>query len=343
MSTASRLVLRVLAAVLLALVPVIAMSLSPWSTATGLLVLGVLPTLTAAPSGVRAMLIAAGGSVATAFVAVLLAQTGGWAPWLGTGLVVLLSLATGALVLRGLHPVGAAAISFAAYVLVDPSSVIRFLDARSSPWAAAAMVAGLVVLGCGWAIGAVATVLRGVRLPPADRSTPTLPYGMLLAVLCGLFTLVCALWFPGTNAWWAVMTVAVILQPSHGETRTKLRGRIVGTVLGGTAAALIVLILPGPLAGVLLGVAASLASVVLLLSGAAYWRYSVAVTMSVILLTFERSEVIAGDLQRITVTVVAAAVTAAAVWLAARLTPERVLEGAGAQPGPDLSPRRPPG
>lgn len=132
--------------------------------------LGVLPTLTAAPSGIRAMLIAAGGSVATAFVAVLLAQTGGWAPWLGTGLVVLLSLATGALVLRGLHPVGAAAISFAAYVLVDPSSVIRFLDARSSPWAAAAMVAGLVWLGDRRSRDGAA---RGA--PAAGRSVDTHP------------------------------------------------------------------------------------------------------------------------------------------------------------------------
>ncbi len=328
-----------MSAVLLALVPVVAISLSPWSAATGLLVLGVLPTLTAAPLGVRAMLTAATGSVATAFVAVLLAQTGGWAPWLGTALVVLLSLATGALVLSGLHPVGAAAISFAAYVLVDPAGVIVFLDARATGLAAAAAVTTLVLLGCGWVIGAVATVLRGVTLPPTDRLPPTLPYGALLAVLCGGFTLVCAYWFHGTNAWWAVMTVAVILQPTHGETGTKLRGRIVGTILGGTLAALIAVILPGELVGILLGVAASLASVMLLLSGAAYWKYSVAVTMSVILLTFERSEVVVGDIQRILVTVAAAAVTAAVVSIATRLAPAQAL----ADPGQRSGGERPPG
>ena len=331
-AASTNLVLRVMTAVLLALVPVIALSLSPWSAATGLLVLGVLPTLTAAPSGVRAMLAGTSGSVATAFVAVLLAQAGGWAPWLGTGLVVLLALATGALVLRGLHPVGASAISFAAYVLVDPESVIGFLDARLDALATAAVVTTMVALGCTWVIGAIVTTLRGVTLPPTDRLQPTLPYGMLLAVLCGSFTLICALWFAGTNAWWAVMTVAVILQPTHGETRTKVRGRIAGTVLGGTAAALVAVILPGGLLGMVLGVAASLASVMLLLGGAAYWKYSMSVTMSVILLTFERTDLIAGDLQRVAVTIAAAAATATAVWLATRWTPARVIENSGAEP-----------
>lgn len=304
-----------LTAVLLALTPAIALSLSPWSAVTGLLVLGIVPTLSAAPSGLRAMLAAATGSVVTALVAVLVATTGPWTPWLGTALVVALALSTGALAGRGLHPVGASAISFAAYVLVDPSSVIGVLDSSLSGWAAAALVGAGVLLACAWALGAVALTLRGVRLP-ASPVTSTLPYGVLLATLCGLFTLTCVLWFPGTNAWWAVMTVAVILQPTRGETRTKLRGRIAGTVAGCTAAALVVTILPSVLVGVLFGVLASLASVVLLLSGAAYWKYSVAVTVAVILLTFERDEVLVGDLQRIVVTVIAAVATGAAVWLA---------------------------
>lgn len=320
--------IRVLTAVLLALLPVVAMSLSPWGAATGLLLLGILPTLTAAPSGVRAMLAAGAGSVGTAFVAVLVAQAGAWAPLLGTLLVVLLSLATGALVMRGLHPVGAAAITFTAYLLVDPSSVIGFLDARTSAVAAALLVTLGVLLGCAWVIAVVWVLLRGIRLP-AGTVPPTLPYGVLLAVLCGAFTLICALWFQGTNAWWAVLTVAVILQPSRGETRTKLRGRIAGTMVGGTAAALVALILPGELPGVLLGVAASLAAVALLLSGASYWLYSLAVTVSVVLLTFERSAVIAGDLQRVGLTALAAGVTAAAVWIASQFVPAEMIERPG--------------
>ncbi len=315
---------RVLGAVLLALVPVVATAFSPWAAATGLLVLGMLPTLTAAGSGPKAMAASAGVSGVTAFLAVLAASAGPWVPVLGVALVVVLSLATGALAVRGLHPVGAATISLAAYVLVDPSSVVAFLDTRIPSLTAAGLVAVVILLGCAWALAVVAVMLRGVRLP-ANREAATLPYGVLLAALCGGFTLICVLWFAGTNAWWAVLTVAVILQPTYGQTRTKMYGRILGTVLGGTTAALVVLVLPATIA-VLLGVVASLASVLLLMADADYWKYSTAVTVSVILLTFDSTTAIAGDLQRVTVTIVAAVVTAAAVGIATRLLPDRLLE-----------------
>lgn len=47
--------------------------------------------------------------------------------------------------------------------------------------------------------------------------------------------------------------------------------------------------------------------------------------MSVILLTFERHEALAGDLERVGITVGASLVTAAAVWLATQLAPDAVL------------------
>lgn len=238
---------------------------------------------------------------------------------------MLLCLGTSVLSLHGVQAVGAAAIAFAAYVLVDPSSLIGYLGEWAGPLGAALLVAVAVAFGCGWVFGVRAVLLRGVRLP-ASVHRATLPYGVLLALLCGVLTLVCLLRFPGTNAWWAVMTVAVILQPTHGETRRKLRGRIAGTVLGGTVAALVVMVLPGQLVGVLLGVVASLAAVVLLLVGAPYWQYSLAVTVSVILLTFERHEALAGDLERVAITVGVALVTAAAVWLATQLAPDALIE-----------------
>ena len=70
------LAVRVLSAVLLALVPVVGFALSPWSSATGLFMLGMLPTLTAVPTGPRAMRVAAAGSVGAALLAVLVAQAG---------------------------------------------------------------------------------------------------------------------------------------------------------------------------------------------------------------------------------------------------------------------------
>ena len=92
-------------------------------------------------------------------------------------------------------------------------------------------------------------------------------------------------------------------------------------IAGGSlsAAAVLAVLIPGELATALLGLAATLLSVPLLLGGAAYWKYTTVVTVSVILLTFDRSTLILGDVQRILITVGAAAVTAAAVWAASRV------------------------
>lgn len=57
------------------------------------------------------------------------------------------------------------------------------------------------------------------------------------------------------------------------------------------------------------------------LSGADYWKFSVAVTVSVILLTFERQDALAGDLQRNVITLAGAVVVAATVWVASILSP----------------------
>lgn len=307
-----------MATVLVALLPVVALSLSSASAATGILVLGMLPTLSAAASGPRAMLTAGGASVVVAVVAVFTTGSGALLPVLGTALVVALAFATGALSPRGLHPIGASTIAFTAYLLVDPSRVLHVLGSHLPLATTAFLLAGMVLLASLWAVGATAVILRGVRLPPVVGPT-TLPYGTILAVLCGAFTLVCLVWFRGTNAWWAVMTIAMILQPAHADTAQKINGRILGTILGGTAAAVLATLVPGEVRATLLGVAATLLSVPLLLGGAAYWLYTTVVTVSVILLTFEGTELYVGDMQRIVITSVAAAVTAAAVWVAALL------------------------
>ena len=219
---------------------------------------------------------------------------------------------------KGLHPVGAAPIAFAAHVLVDPSRVLQAVGAHLSPLLTSAVLAGLVLVAAGWVCAVVLIVLRGVKLPSTAGPT-TLPYGLILAALCGAFTLICLVWFRGTNSWWAVMTIAMILQPTHADTAAKINGRMIGTILGGTAAAVLAVLIPGELATALLGLAATLLSVPLLLGGAAYWKYTTVVTVSVILLTFDRSTLILGDVQRILITVGAAAVTAAAVWAASRV------------------------
>lgn len=309
-----------LLAVLGALVPVVALSASPWSAATGAVVLGILPVLMAATAGPRAMASALGASALVAFVAVVIAGAGSWLVVLGTLLVAGAGIATGTLSVRGYHPVGAAALVLAAHLLVDPTSIVDQLVIARTPLGAAASVTSLVVVAGGWVIGCVTLLLRGFRVPAVTRPA-TLPYGVLLAVLCGALTFVCLTWFRGTNAWWSVLTVAMVLQPTRDETRTKLYGRVLGTLLGGTAVAALVVVLPAGWMHTILGVAATLGSVLLVLSGAAYWTVSVAATISVILLTFEPTDIVSGDLQRIVVTLLAGAVTATGVAVTAWLAP----------------------
>jgi hypothetical protein len=314
----ARAVAGVGAAVVLALLPVVAASLSPWAPLAGALVLGLLPSLNAAPSGPRAMAAATVASAVAAVAAVLASAAGPLLPIVGTALVFGLGLAVGSLAPHGLHPAGAATITLVAYLLVDPAQIVRLLDARHPLWLVALFVGAVVLAVCAWAILVVHVALRGVALP-SPAVVVNLPYGLLLGALCGLFTLVCLVWFPGTKAWWAVMTVALILQPDRRGTGDRLGGRVWGTVVGGTAAALVALVVPWPAALTIVAVVAALVGALLLLAGAAYWQAAAATTVGVVLLTFERDAVIAGDLQRVVITLIAAVVTATVVALSARL------------------------
>ena len=68
-----------------------------------------------------------------------------------------------------------------------------------------------------------------------------------------------------------------------------------------------------------LGMLAAVACVVLTLAGAAYWLYSTAVTVAVILLTSTRSGFLGEDAQRIVCTVVAAVVSVVALMVVERI------------------------
>ncbi len=317
-----RIVRRILIAALVALLPVVLLAWSPWSAATGMLLLGMLPTLNAAAAGTRSMAAAAGVSAATGAAAVLITGTDSWLPLLGTLLIIGLSAATGLLVRHGMHATGAATIAFAAYLMVDPRQAVDALHSQAPLWQVALLLAVAVLLGCLWAIVSVGLLLRGIALP-APVASANLPYGVLMAVLCGAFMLVCLIWFRGTNAWWAVMTVAVILQPSRRGTSDRIGGRVAGTLVGGVAAALAAQLVPWQPVIVVVAMIASLAGAMLVLIGAPYWRSAAGLTAGVVLLTFDRAEVLSGDLQRIVITLIAAAATAAIIGVASLLARSR--------------------
>lgn len=325
-------VIKVVPVAVLLVAPFVALMLSPYHGALGLVVLAMLPALTAASSGPKAMAVTSVVIAITGFVAVMVTATNAVA-LLGTLLVVVLAFVTGAVSRQGYSPVGAATIAFAAYLMIDTSRVEAALGTGLSLLQVAGIVFACVLVLCGWVLLIWRVFVRGAgRMEKPKRAPVTLPYGLLLALLCGVFTLVCLIWFRGTNAWWTVLTVSLVLEPTVEDTRKRLDNRIAGTILGGVIAAVVVDLTPGNDIPSSLGIIALVVLIVLSATRRPYWMCVTATTVSVVLATFQEGTMISGTLERIGLTVLAAAVTALAVWVASRFVPDSFFTGDDAVP-----------
>lgn len=292
--------------------PVIVVAATPLSSALGPTVLAVIATAGSVRRGAPAMWRMAASSALIAMLAGVSVMTGDALPVVGTALVVLASLATSALPRLGLTSSGAMVVTIGALLVIKP--VATPVDA-AGPWVAALFVALVVGGTTAWIAGVLSLALRGRALPAPDLPTPTVPYSILLAILAGGFTLVSLLAFPDSNAWWTVLTVAIILQPTRDRLWSKLGARVLGTLLGGAIAAILAMLLPTAVAPAALGFVALAANVVLTVRGAPYWQSATAVTISVVIFTFDQEQLLQGDLQRILFTLLAAGATALAVVL----------------------------
>ena len=226
-----RMLLLTLVAVLAAL-PVIVTAFSPWAGATSVLVLSLLPVLGVARGGIRSMVLVSAAAAVTVLVSLLLVQTGPLLPWLGTALVVGLAVLASPLVKIGRESTGALAIVLAVYLMAVPDSASAPF-ASMGPLGVAVALGALVAFTTAWASAVIWLALRRVRIPASEVPPPTLPYTLLLAFLAGLFTFVTLMWFRETNAWWSVLTVAVVLQPTGAKLASRVLARVAGTVLGG--------------------------------------------------------------------------------------------------------------
>ncbi|MDZ8276174.1 FUSC family protein [Microbacterium aquimaris] len=302
--------LSLLVAVVLA--PLVVVAATPLSGTLGPTVLAVIATAGSVRRGAPAMWRMAASSTIVALLAALIPTTGPALPVLGTALVVLTSLATSALPRVGLTSSGGMVVTIGALLVIKP--VVTPADA-AGPWAAALVIALVVGATSAWIAGVLSAALRGRTLPKPDLPAPTIPYSILLAVLAGSFTLVCLLVFPDSNAWWTVLTIAIVLQPTRDRLWSKLGARLLGTLVGGGVAAILGLVLPLAVAPAILGLLALAANVVLTVRGAPYWQSATAVTITVVMLTFDRGDLLQGDLQRLLFTASAAGATALAVVL----------------------------
>lgn len=150
------------------------------------------------------------------------------------------------------------AVGIAVFVAV--AALLTFLGNRVSAGALSLLPVLAVLLGLGvvplsgWTALAV-TLLTGaytviavrlarLRLPLRPVSNAVaIQHAVVLAVLCGVVTYLVAT-FNWPHGYWVVVTLAVVLRPSVRETRSVLRDRIVGTVVGSLIAVAVGSLIP---------------------------------------------------------------------------------------------------
>lgn len=295
----------------LVLVPFVAVACSPWSEFTALVLLAVIASLNGALTDRRAIVTTVGVTTAVTFLATMLTGTGPALPVLGAALIAVLGFATGVAAPHGLMSVGAVEIILAAHLLVDPHSLEEGLGSSWSVWSSALALAGVVFAASGWVLLVRLVVLPGEH--PPLRVQPSIPYGAVLAAVCGTFALICLLWFRGTNMWWTILTVALVLQPGAHDTEHRAMHRILGTFVGATLAATAAALIGSEPVLLVIGVVAASGCAVLTITRSPYWLYATAVTVAVMLVTYTPSDLLVGLGLRIACTLLAAAASVVTV------------------------------
>ncbi|WP_084124070.1 FUSC family protein [Demequina sp. NBRC 110054] len=155
----------------------------------------------------------------------------------GLGLVVAATvLATTPLVLR--H--GA--------IVSSTPVVVALAGMEASSIGPAAAAAGIIAAALLMVL-AVALLRLSIPLPPAQERAVLLAYVGILALGSGLAVgVVTALGI--SHGYWVVIALTAVLVPVAGETTSKARGRIAGTVAGAIIASGLALVLPGAFAAV---------------------------------------------------------------------------------------------
>lgn len=246
--------------------------------------------------------------------AALIALAGMAAPWpaAAAALMAATGLAIGACARRGWHPAAVQAGAWPATVLIAARFEVPGLDWTSHGAGQILTPALLAAAGGLWAVALAA--VAGDRFPrftiaPVDPLSARL-YGAALAVLLGATAFVAATWLPGSLAGWALLSILVIVKPGLADTRQRLLARSVGTMLGGLLAAGIALLAPVHGVQVALGGVAMLVALGLYATGANYAGYAFALTTAIVLMSSTGQNVLAVDLQRVGLTLAAAALVA---------------------------------
>lgn len=182
------------------------------------------------------------------------------------------------------------------------------LDGNVSAAVSMLAVPGFVLLGGLWVTFIGWVMLRDLpntRIVPPSRAAIR-RFALTLSVLIGVGTFVAMTWIPGGSSWWVLLTIFVIVQPDTQKTRQRLYFRVLGTVLGGAAAAVLVILIDENTIITAIGVVLAMVSGGVYLK-APYWVFACTLTAAVIFLNFTPSTALYGDAERIVFTLVGAA------------------------------------
>ncbi|GIH22496.1 hypothetical protein Aph01nite_08060 [Acrocarpospora phusangensis] len=121
----------------------------------------------------------------------------------------------------------------------------------------------------------------GLRLVRMGLDRPDIRH-MLRAALGTLIACVAIVLFNPFHAQWLALTVLLTIQPTYGETLTKVWARLLGSVIGGAVAALVLLLAPGEWVTIVVVAASAVLAFGLVAVHYAYW--ATFMTMCVLLL-----------------------------------------------------------
>lgn len=205
---------------------------------------------------------------------------------------------------RGLHSPVLMVPIFLSFLLAAPPAVPGLTPTP------AALVAGVALaLGGLWAT-ASARLLLGRPRGQVDRTPLSLRVTVIYAVLMGLVVGV-ATWVVLVDARyhqgaWLLLTLIVVLQPSPHDTFIKSLQRLAGTIVGGAAALVLILLgVQSTLALLVGGVVLYVALVVRYVLKRPYWEYIAVLTPAVILLNAPGADAVRIAEDRIVFTVIA--------------------------------------
>lgn len=270
---------------LLVLAPIVVLDLSPWKANGSIWYLGMLPALMGLFVGRRVAFTAAVLTPVIVGIALMLRDL---PPVVGAGYMLLLGVATGLSARHGWHVTASFSAPLAALALIGSMHVALpsgRVDADSSLTAIGVTMAILLAGGL-WTATLGPFVIAKLHVPPPTvvGKRASWYYAAAMGGLVAAASFVALTWLP-PNSWWIVLTMYVVVQPYYRDVVTRVSQRVIGTLVGSTAAALVVAAFHN-----LPGLIAALAVVLTLLAAWAnlkmpYWAFVTFLTPAVVLQT----------------------------------------------------------